>query len=208
MISVQESYDLIAECFKNTRVFTWKWTDKFIDLLPNNNIILDIGSGNGRNTKYNNHIIFGLDISFEQLKMNKSIFNYDVHGTMTNIPYKNNLFDAIISIASFHHLSTIDERIICLQEMKRILKQNGKILLSIWSINQPNKTKRKFLQYGDTIVNWNTNKKDSMNNFIIIPRYYYIFKLDEIKNLLKQFFTIEKYYWDCGNEIFELINNK
>ena len=143
MISVQESYDLIAECFKNTRVFTWKWTDKFINLLPNNNIILDIGSGNGRNTKYNNYIIFGLDISFEQLKMNKSIFNYDVHGTMTNIPYKNNSFDAIISIASFHHLSTIDERIICLQEMKRILKQNGKILLSIWSINQPNKTKKK-----------------------------------------------------------------
>ena len=88
--------------------------------------------------------------------------------------------------------------------MKRVLKINGKILLSIWSINQPNKIKRKFYHYGDTIVNWNTNRKDNKNNFIIIPRYYYIFELNEIKNLLKQHFTITNYFWDTGNEIFEL----
>ena len=206
-LSVQQSYDLIAEHFKNTRVLTWNWTDNFINSLNNNSFILDIGSGNGRNTKYNNHFIFGLDISFEQLKMNNEKFKYDCQGCMTNIPFKNNSFDAIISIASYHHLSSIYERIKCLQEMKRILKLNGTILLSVWSINQPDKTRRKFNNYGDINVNWNTNKKDKNDNFIIIPRYYYIFELDEIKNLLSKFFTIKKYYWDCGNEIFELVNN-
>ena len=210
---VKESYDKIAIYFANTRVFTWLWTDNFINSLDKNSLILDIGSGNGRNTKYSNNMIFGLDISFEQLKMRRNINDVNnlssssIQGNMITLPFKSNKFDAILSIASFHHLSTIEERHNCLQEMKRILIPNGKILLSVWSINQPPKTKRKFDNYGNINVNWNTNKKDTNGNFIIIPRYYYIFKLNEIKELLSTYFTIEKYYWDCGNEIFELINN-
>lgn len=211
-MSVKESYDKIAIYFANTRVFTWLWTDNFINSLDKNSLILDIGSGNGRNTKYSNNMIFGLDISFEQLKMRRNINDVtnlsssSIQGNMITLPFKSNKFDAILSIASFHHLSTIEERHNCLQEMKRILIPNGKILLSVWSINQPPKTKRKFDNYGNINVNWNTNKKDTYGNFIIIPRYYYIFKLNEIKELLSTYFTIEKYYWDCGNEIFELVN--
>ena len=202
-ITVQESYDTIAKYFSDTRVYTWKWTDKFINNLEDKSFILDIGSGNGRNTRYNNHFIIGLDISFQQLKMNNKYSN-DIHANMINIPFKNNTFNSIISIASFHHLKNEIERINCLREMHRILTKNGKILLSVWSINQPDKTKRKFKSYGDTIVNWNTNRKDDLGNFIIIPRYYYIFNLDELKNLICNFFKIDSYYWDCGNEIFEL----
>ena len=202
-ITIQESYDTIAKYFSDTRVYTWKWTDKFINNLEDKSFILDIGSGNGRNTRYNNHFIIGLDISFQQLKMNNKYSN-DIHANMINIPFKNNTFNSIICIASFHHLKNEIERINCLKEMHRILNKNGKILLSVWSINQPDKTKRKFKSYGDTIVNWNTNRKDDLGNFIIIPRYYYIFNLDELKNLICNFFKIDSYYWDCGNEIFEL----
>ena len=205
-LSVQESYDLIAKYFAVTRVFTWKWTDNFINSLSNHNIILDIGSGNGRNSNYNNHIVFCIDISNEQLKMNYFKNNLSIHANMISIPFKNNAFDSILSIASFHHLKTIKERHSCLKEMKRVLTKNGKILLSVWSIDQPKKTKRIFTNYGDNIVNWNTNRKDTNGDFIIIPRYYYIFKLDEIKELLREYFIIDKYYWDSGNEIFELSN--
>ena len=204
-LSVQESYDLIAKYFAVTRVFTWKWTDNFINVLPDNSTILDIGSGNGRNSNYNKHVIFCIDISNEQLKMNCSMINFSIHGNMISIPFKNNSFDSILSIASFHHLKTIEQRHSSLKEMKRVLTKNGKILLSVWSINQPKKTKRIFTNHGDNIVNWNTNRKDSSGHFIIIPRYYYIFKLDEIKELLQNYFIIDKYYWDSGNEIFELL---
>tara|TARA_B100001093_G_C26827351_1_gene1014638 strand:+ start:1221 stop:1850 length:630 start_codon:yes stop_codon:yes gene_type:complete len=206
-ISVKESYDKIAKYFSVTRIYTWKWTDNFIHNLDNNSLILDIGSGNGRNTYYSNHIIIGIDISIEQLKMkqNKKKMN-DIQCNMINIPFKDNIFDTIICIASFHHLKTIDDREKCLKEIKRVIKFNGKILLSIWSINQPKKTKRIFTNYGDNIVEWNTNEKDKNNKYIIIPRYYYIFKLDEIKKLLEKYFLIDKYYWDSGNEIFELRN--
>lgn len=230
-LSVQESYDKIAKYFSNTRVFTWKWTDNFIKTLEyeninininekennntnnNNNtkLILDIGSGNGRNSNYKNHIIFGIDISLQQLKnKQKNSIILDCQANMIKIPFKDNTFDAILSIASFHHLSTENEREECLKEIKRVLIPCGKVLLSVWSINQPKKTRRTFDKYGDTIVYWNTNEKQSKSNekqvSEIVPRYYYIFELNELKTLLQKYFSIDKYYWDCGNEIFELCN--
>ena len=194
MLNIQRSYDLIAKEFSVTRVFTWVWTDKFVESLGLYSIILDIGCGNGRNLNYKNKIMIGNDLSFQQLKQcsNK---NFITQCDMLNLPFKDNSFDAILSIASFHHLSDIDSRHKCLLEIKRILKPNGKILLSVWSFNQPKKTKRVFTNYGDNIVPWRN-----------IPRYYYIFKINEIKELLEKYFIIEKYFWDSGNEIFTLIN--
>lgn len=226
-MDIQNSYDKIAKYFCNTRVYTWLWITDFLETLKNNKynnkypnesnaplIILDIGSGNGRirnslKTLFNDSefLIFGMDLSFEQLRMNNNNKNgnFDCQANMTLLPYKDKSFDAILSIASFHHLSTIQEREMCLQEMKRVIKPRGKILLSVWSINQPTKTKRKFHKYGHTNVPWNTNIKDANGEFIIIPRYYYIFELSEIINLLSKYFKIIKHKWDCGNEIFELI---
>jgi len=62
--------------------------------------------------------------------------------------------------------------------MKRLVKPGSNILLSVWSINQPKKTRRKFYKYGDNIVMWN-------NYGTIYERYYYIFNLDEIRIYLK-----------------------
>jgi len=189
---VQQSYDKIANEFEKTRVFTWKWTDEFINNLKSDSFVLDIGCGTGRNLKYKNVNITGIDISIEQLKKCKS---NNIHCDMTLIPFRDNTFDNIISIASFHHLSNIERRHKCLSEMKRIIKKDARILMSVWSINQPEKTRRKFIKYGDTIVNWKQ-----------VPRYYYIFEINELKNLLLEYFKINKHFWDCGNEIFILQN--
>ena len=117
---------------------------------------------------------------------------------MTNIPLQSNTFDAIICIASFHHLSNYELRLQSLKEMKRLIKPNRNILLSVWSINQPKKTKKIFNSYGDTFVTYNKFGT-------IYERYYYIFKIDEIKNLFKNIGLILKHhFYDCGNEIFIL----
>ena len=79
--------------------------------------------------------------------------------------------------------------------MKRLIKPNGKILISIWSINQPDKTKVKFNKYGDIMVKW--NKK--------YDRYYYIFQIEEILHLFKLAnLDVIEHKYDCGNEIFIL----
>jgi tRNA (uracil-5-)-methyltransferase TRM9 len=121
-----------------------------------------------------------------------------IHSDMANIPLDSNSADGILSIASFHHLASVERRISALTEMKRLLKPGGKILLSVWSIKQPEKTRRKFENYGDVIVPWNQFGK-------IYERYYYIFKIDEITDLFHQVgLKITSHEWNCGNEVFIL----
>ena len=187
---VKGAYDKISNEFKKTRVFTWRWCDNFMNELKKHTTLLDIGCGTGRNMNYKDIYTIGIDISIEQLK---ECDDNTIQGDMTKMPFKNNSIDNIICIASFHHLSTLERRIICLSEMKRVLKDGGKILLSVWSINQPKKTRRVFSTFGNTIVYW---KK--------IPRFYYIFTKNEIIDLLNNYFTIISHIWDCGNEIFIL----
>jgi len=190
---VQDSYNLISDEFKSTRVYTWKWTDEFMEKIKKNSTVLDIGCGTGRNLMYKGINTFGIDISIEQLKKcENSVINCD----MSYLPFRNIMFDNIISIASFHHLSTEKRRHQALSEMSRVLKPGGKILMSVWSKEQPDKTRRKFTHFGDTIVNWRK-----------IPRYYYIFEITELKNMLLEYFTIVKHYWDTGNEVFILIKD-
>lgn len=206
---VVDAYNKISKEFKDTRVFTWKWTDSFIDELKVGDEVLDIGCGTGRNLLYNKVKLTGIDISEEQIKMCKKFVeerfkNADTItkntpqfkiADMCNLPFEDNSFDSIICIATFHHLSNIERRHRALSEMKRVIKKNGKLLISVWSINQPEKTRRQFTSYGDTIVPWKN-----------VPRYYYIFTIPEIISLLQYYFVIEKHIWDTGNEIFQLIN--
>ena len=110
----------------------------------------------------------------------------------------NNSCDALICIAVLHHLASYENRLKALSEMKRLIKSGGKILLSLWSIKQPAKTRRNFSNYGNNIVLWNKCGK-------IYERYYYIFKLEELRHLIKSSgLIIANYDYSCGNEIFVL----
>ncbi len=195
---VTNVYNEIAEHFNATRAYNWGWVTEFINSIPKNSKILDIGCGTGRNMLYNDQDFTGIDSSKEFVKICLSKGLDAILGDMCSLPLCRYTFDAIISVASFHHLSSIERRQTALKEMCRVLKPGGTILLSVWSINQPEKTRRKFDKYGDTIVKW-TKYND------VYERYYYIFEIPEITKLLSDNkLEILSYKWDCGNEVFIL----
>lgn len=196
--NVKGVYEQIAGHFSNTRRNTWPWITEFITSFPKDSTLYDIGCGNGRNMMESGYNFIGIDNcdSFLNICRERGL---DVRfGDMTELPFKDDeQANALIVIASFHHLSTVDRRIKALSEMKRVIKDDGKILLSVWSKEQPPKSKNKF-EYGDNVVNWTSN-----NN--VFERYYYIFQLDEIKELFERVgLKIVKYDWDYGNHIFIL----
>ena len=196
--SVIDVYNKIAHHFDVTRFNYWSWVTDFVLSLNPNSDILDIGCGNGRNMTYKEHNFKGIDSSEEFVRICKSKNLDVVEGDMCNLPFDDKQFDAILSIASFHHLFTHERRNIAVREMERILKPGGLILLSVWSINQPEKTRRKFHNYGDTLVSWNKDGE-------VYQRYYYIFEIEEIKQyFIENNLTIVKHFWDYGNEIFIL----
>lgn len=196
---VKNVYEEIAGHFSNTRVYSWNWISEFINSYPKNSVICDVGCGNGRNMMFPEYNFIGVDNCRAFIEICRSKNLEVVEANMTSLPIKSGQFDAIICIAAFHHLYSEQSRIECLLELKRILKENGKILLSVWSKNQPSKTRRVFTNHGHNFVNWDKFGKK-------YDRYYYIFKEDEIKRLfaLAGLFIFKKVY-DCGNEIYTLV---
>lgn len=202
---VHKVYDIISDTFNAKRFQHWTWINEFMDSLPAKSKILDLGCGSGRNmVGYPQHNFIGLDMcsNFVSICKNKGL--NAITGDICSLPFETDCFDAMACIAVFHHLSTVERRNKCLSEIHRIIKKNGKVLLSVWSIEQPAKTRREFKEYGDTIVNW--VQKEKTNGKIYektYERYYYIFKIDEIIDLLeKNNFEIISHKWDCGNEVF------
>jgi tRNA (uracil-5-)-methyltransferase TRM9 len=212
--SIADVYNKIATEFKNSRHYSWEWITDFINTYVKNGSnslecdgdnqtkVLDIGCGGGRNIKTyqtNKIKITGIDNSSEFIRLCREDKLDVTLSDMTAIPFPDEYFDNILSIASFHHLTNKTDRIKSLQEMARILKPNGTMIMSVWSKNQPEKTKRKFDDWGDTLVPWKNLKKE------VFQRYYYIFKIDEITELfLENGFSIISYSWECGNEVFIL----
>ena len=199
---VKDAYENLGEHFYHTRQYHWSWIREFVDDIPHESNILDIGCGTGRNMKIKtnyNHKFKGIDMCKSFVDICKSQKLDVIQGNMKKLPYEDDSFEYIMNIACFHHLSDERGRIQALQEMKRIIKPGGKILLSVWSITQPEKTRRIFESYGDTFVSWKKHNGD------VIDRYYYIFGIDEICRLFEFVgLHIVTHFWDCGNEIYVL----
>lgn len=95
--------------------------------------ILDIGCGNGAilstliTLGFNPENLYGVDINKEKLKsLNiNNIFNADMHDLSF---FKNDMFDCVVSTHSLEHAL---DPIQVLNELKRVVKSDGKILIVI-----------------------------------------------------------------------------
>jgi ubiquinone/menaquinone biosynthesis C-methylase UbiE len=203
--SVKHIYNQIATHFDSTRHYRWQWITEFISSNPIGSTIYDIGCGNGRNMLYPNYNFIGVDNSesFVKICLEKGLNVF--YAEMDNLPYTSNSCDAIINIAAFHHLASIERRLKTLNEMNRVLRPDGKILISVWSKNQPKKTKRVFENYGVNLVPWKKpNNKQNVGEDVKM-RFYYIFKIEELLELFdKVGLSVLEHKWDCGNEVFIL----
>lgn len=177
---VHKFYSGKAQTFSDSRVKPWPFIPQFInnELKPTD-LILDAGCGNGRQFIHPN--IIGLDYSENLLKeaskkQNIGLIKADVH----ELPFKSNVFDAILSIAVIHHLSTYERRLNCLLEMKRVLKNNGKCLLYVWHKDASHKAKFSAIEESKSefFVSWRGEND--------LLRYYHLFDEESIEELVKE----------------------
>ena len=188
-LSVQKFYNSNSKRFSQTRYSVWESVKNFNKLINPNSKILDAGCGNGKNMIYfkkNGHTVKGIDFSDSLLKICKSKDLDVLSSDIRSLPFENNTFDNTISIAVIHHLSTNEDRIKAIKELLRVTKKDGKILITVWAIEQEEHSRRTF-KLGDNIVSF----EDS-------SRYYHIFNEESFLNLIKDF-QIEKYFWEKGN---------
>jgi ubiquinone/menaquinone biosynthesis C-methylase UbiE len=204
MNSQENIWNSLAEQWNRFRSKPFPETVLYLSRTWKNGKLLDIGCGNGRNLisfAEKDFICEGIDFSIEMVKNAKSKFKKlglkaKFHASnMTKLPFKDNSFDYLICIASFHHLNKLDQEK-ALDEFKRILKPGGKMYITTW-----NKWQSKFLfSEKEIFVPWKVGDKT-------YQRYYYLFNYYEFKNLLSKYFKIESADGKFGKNIELIVKN-
>jgi SAM-dependent methyltransferase len=185
---VLDTYSQIATAFDKTRYIVWDKVKEYLDSLSPDTYMLDAGCGNGKNMLYRKDIhSIGVDTCSEFIEIchNKGLMA--VSGNITNLPFVNETFDSVISIAVIHHIPEPEGRLAAIREIVRVLKPGGTAFISVWSISvlDTNKSLGKFtlIKDQDYLVKWK-NLQD---------RYYHLFS-DDIRELVAecQDHTIDK----------------
>jgi SAM-dependent methyltransferase len=191
---VKNVYNKIAEEFSDTRYRPWSCVEDFLGKVEPQKKIGDIGCGNGKNMLYRKDCDnYGCDFSENLVKICNNRGLNVKYGDVLNIPFSENSFDYTICIAVIHHLSTTEKRKKSIDELIRVTKKGGKILVLVWALEQPEESRRKFSKQ-ENLVDW----KDKKGN-LLGERYYYVFKKDELESLIDQNVKIEKSFYELGN---------
>jgi len=200
--SIQKTFNTIAAEFDITRYKPWPQTIEFINELPKNGLILDLGCGNGRNTLYlasaqRGFRILGLDFSLPMLRIAESKlkqrgFTADVALILADIvklPIASSSLDGALFVAALHHLPSEKLRLASVLELERCLKPGGKAFISVWDFEQERfkdelshqlENPPKDGEFGDVYVPW-TGKRGATK-----MRFYHLFYRDEFQKLLGQ----------------------
>jgi ubiquinone/menaquinone biosynthesis C-methylase UbiE len=161
---VMKAYDKIAKSYGGYRRAEWSLITKFKEGAGK---VLDIGCGNQVRGD------FGVDISFEMLKRSEGI-GHVVQGNAADLPIKSDSFSKVIMIAVMHHVPH-SSRGKVIKELSRVMKVNGRALVTVWA-----KEHQRFMQEvvigAVARVNWGD-----------VARYYYLYSLDELKQVSQQY---------------------
>lgn len=213
----EAGYDLMAEKFSETRKFFWRGLEFIKDYVKEGDKVLDFGCGNGRLLELFSSTVqplkfskveplkyFGVDISQKLINLAKSKYSgenikFQKTSSSTRLTFPDNYFNAVYSIAVFHHLPGKESREFWAKELYRVMQSGGHIVITVWNLYQ-----RKYLK--NIIKNWidkisgrsNLDWNDCYINFKnnegrIFSRYHHAFTKRELKKLfLDAGFTIEE----------------
>lgn len=184
-------YNKNYKLFSDTRFCLWDIVKEFSNNFKDNSYVLDAGCGNGKNIKYFNDKcnIIGIDKcqKFVEICSNQGFNVY--FSDIRDLPFENNTFDFVMSIAVVHHFDKEEDRIKAVKEMIRVLKPNGKLLFTVWAYESDEYSSKKQFNIGDNIVNFKNSK-----------RYYYIYDKSMFYTFCKKFDDVNiTISWDRGN---------
>ena len=195
---VVKPYNIIAYPFSHTRGYIWEGVKQFLDNIPSYSTIVEIGSGNGKNLMRRKDCYpIAFDLSYAFAHITNQIGIDSVIGNSIMIPLRSNSADYVLNIAVLHHLSSEERRLCVVQELIRILKPGGKLMIQVWAKKQPIQSKRKF-NSSEEYVSWYNRSKTKKE-----IRYYHIYEDNELFDMLKPLQSIDiiEYYWEYGNWI-------
>ncbi|KAH8037328.1 hypothetical protein HPB51_009883 [Rhipicephalus microplus] len=132
-------YENIAEQFSDTRYKQWPRVAEFLDSLEQGSLLLDAGCGNGKYLTHHSKLVkLGFDRSQGLCNICRQRGLEVLQADTLQIPFRNGVFEACISIAVIHHLSTVERRQAAVHEILRVLRRGGRALVYVWALEQNN----------------------------------------------------------------------
>ncbi len=161
----------MAEEFYQTRRKYSPETEELKKYVEEEEKVLDLGCGTGRLYEiFKDKKIDYIGVDFSENLIAKAKEEYGDHFKIADIlilPFSSDYFDSIWSIAVFHHIPSKELRMRALSEIKRVLKPNGRVIMTCWKIES-------FF------------RKDIFIPFHGKKRYYHAFTKRELRNLFKK----------------------
>ncbi|KAF9093090.1 tRNA methyltransferase, has a role in tRNA modification [Mortierella sp. AD031] len=137
---VHSVYQAIAPHFSATRYKPWPVVEEFLKTMPAGYVGADVGCGNGKYIGVNDKLFMvGSDRSSNLI----SICGERGHEAMVcdglALPYRPQFFDFAISIAVIHHFISPERRVAAIEEILRIVRIGGRVLIFVWALEQTGK---------------------------------------------------------------------
>ncbi|MEA3453110.1 MAG: class I SAM-dependent methyltransferase [Patescibacteria group bacterium] len=194
----RNDYNEIAETFNRTRDWIPPDFNFLKQYINKGEKILDIGCGNGRFSEIvkDRADYYGVDVSERLIKIAKE--KYPARQFLVNdplvLPFEENSFDKVFCLAVLHHIPSRKLRKDFLKEIKRVLKPRGKLILTVWDLNDQPKAKQLLfkytllklmgkskIDYRDIFYPWKNSKGE-----VLIERYVRVFSKKGLKKLIKK----------------------
>jgi len=193
----REVYDRIAEPFSQKRSYLPQDLRDLAQSIQPGDKLLDLGCGNGRfcelceNAEYT-----GVDTSpaLVEIAGRKYPDKFFRQIDFSKLPFAENSFDKVFSLAVIHHLPSGEFRQEFLSEAFRVLKPGGKLILTSWYMLHNRKHLAKLtsfalakiagknkLDIGDMLVPFSTSQGE-----LLAERYYHAFSLHGLASLVRK----------------------
>ena len=233
----EQGYDSVAVKFSDTRKHFWRGLEFIADYAKSGDKILDFGCGNGRLLELvasKKIDYYGTDVSEKLIEIAKDKYvgkssefdsesesNSDkrhfskIDPLQTTLPFADEFFNTVYSIAVFHHFPSQKYREDIAKELYRITQKDGHIIITVWNLWQKNYIKNILCNGKDKIFGKsNLDWKDGYISFTDnagnkFQRFHHAFTKRELKNLFEEAgFEVEKCKTVDGRNILLIAKKK
>lgn len=189
MENVIDIYNDKCKEFDVARYTIWTEVQEYITSLAKGSSILEVGCGNGKNMCDDGYVWTGCDASEKLVSIciEKGLNAHLVDAC--NLPYKDDSFDAVMSVAMIHHLSTIERRIQAMSEMYRVLKPGGTCFVTMVKAS---KSCNKTFKLGGRQRYYHLFEKEELDKLITSLPGFRIISISS--NRLNWFYLLKKTY--------------
>ena len=117
------------------RFSVWSNVAKFINSFPTK-AICQLDAVMAKICYYGMITFHGCDIAEEFVKICKNKQLNVITANNLSLPYQNNSYDYVLSIAVIHHFASYQHRKQAIKELIRVTKPSGKIFIEVWAFEQ------------------------------------------------------------------------